>query len=90
MAFAGGRLREDHMALTDEISGQAPGQGLHEIRAPLATARHAPGYVYASDEMLQLEKEKLFMKDWLLMGREDMETVPTGASRRIRARCLPV
>lgn len=59
------------MALTDEISGQAPGQGLHEIRAPLATARHAPGYVYASDEMLQLEKEKLFMKDWLLMGREE-------------------
>jgi Rieske 2Fe-2S family protein len=37
--------------------------------APLERATHAPGYVYGSPEVLALEKERLFMQDWLCVGR---------------------
>jgi Rieske 2Fe-2S family protein len=44
-------------------------QGLAAVLAPLDQAQHAPGYVYGSDEMLKLEKQKIFMTDWLCVGR---------------------
>lgn len=37
--------------------------------APLQRARHAPGYVYTAPEVLAREKDKLFMTDWLFVGR---------------------
>lgn len=47
---------------------------LKETRLPLAEARHTPGYVYGAPEVVALEKEKLFMKDWLCVGRvEELE-----------------
>jgi choline monooxygenase len=42
--------------------------------APLREAQHMPGYIYDSDAVFALEKEKVFMKDWLCMGRvEEIE-----------------
>ncbi len=37
--------------------------------APLDRAVHTPGMVYASPEVFQLEKERMFMRDWLFVGR---------------------
>ena len=54
--------------------GLAVGEGLSPSRAPTHQARHLPGYIYASPEVLRLEKEKIFMKDWLCMARvEEIE-----------------
>jgi phenylpropionate dioxygenase-like ring-hydroxylating dioxygenase large terminal subunit len=41
------------------------------IRAPLAQARHMPGYVYSSSEVFQEEKQKIFMKTWLCVARAE-------------------
>jgi Rieske 2Fe-2S family protein len=49
----------------------AVGEGLDDTRAPVTRARHAPGYVYASPEVFELEKEHIFLKDWLCMGRSE-------------------
>jgi Rieske 2Fe-2S family protein len=47
---------------------------LSPVFAPLDRARHAPGYVYGSEEMLKLEKERIFLKDWLCAARiEELE-----------------
>ena len=41
---------------------------------PLDEARHLPGAVYTSAEVLALEKERIFMRDWLCMARvEEIE-----------------
>lgn len=42
---------------------------LRDTRAPRAQATHLPAYYYTSPEILELEKEKLFFKDWLVVGR---------------------
>lgn len=42
---------------------------LARSRQPLNSATHTPGYVYGDPAVLELEKEQLFMKDWLCMGR---------------------
>ncbi|HVO89505.1 MAG TPA: aromatic ring-hydroxylating dioxygenase subunit alpha [Casimicrobiaceae bacterium] len=39
------------------------------VRQPLALASHVPYRLYSDPEVLELEKERLFMKDWLLVGR---------------------
>src|SRR5712692_3213044 len=39
------------------------------LRRPLADASHAPGALYASPEFYRLDVEKLFMRDWLYVGR---------------------
>ncbi len=57
--------------MADEMTPMTVGDGLDETRAPVTQARHAPGYVYASSEMFELEKERIFLKDWLCMGRAD-------------------
>jgi phenylpropionate dioxygenase-like ring-hydroxylating dioxygenase large terminal subunit len=44
---------------------------LEPSKKPIDMARHAPGDVYASPEVFALEKEKLFMQDWLCVGREE-------------------
>lgn len=36
---------------------------------PLGKARHAPGDIYGSDHMFELEKQKIFMKDWMCVAR---------------------
>ncbi|MGE0802984.1 MAG: aromatic ring-hydroxylating dioxygenase subunit alpha [Lautropia sp.] len=36
---------------------------------PLARASHAPGFVYESDEILAIEKQRVFLRDWLCVAR---------------------
>jgi len=44
---------------------------LAATKKPIQIAHHAPGDIYASPEIFALEKEKLFMQDWLCVGREE-------------------
>lgn len=45
-----------------------------ETRLPINRARHVPGFVYTSPEIFALEKERIFLKDWLCVGRiEEIE-----------------
>ena len=61
------------MAVTGSASaGAAP--FADGAQAPLTRASHLPGYVYASPEIYAAEKEAIFMKDWLCVGRvEEVE-----------------
>ena len=55
------------MAVSETL---APGNGdFSRTRDTLHRARHLPGWVYTSPEVYRLEKEKIFMKDWLCVGR---------------------
>ena len=47
------------------------GEGLDPTRQPVSKARHLPGYIYSSPEVYALEKEKIFMKDWLCVARAE-------------------
>ena len=47
----------------------AIGDGLDGVRAPLVRAQHVPGSIYTSPEVLALEKGKIFLRDWLCVGR---------------------
>jgi Rieske 2Fe-2S family protein len=49
-------------------SGISP-EAFARSTAPLAKATHTPGNVYASPEVFQLEKERMFMRDWLFVAR---------------------
>ena len=52
----------------------ALGSGLDEIRRPIGSARHVPGYFYSAPEIYRLEKQNIFMKDWLCVARiEELE-----------------
>ena len=59
------------MALTETTRRPALGHGLDPTRQPVSKARHLPGYVYTSPEVYALEKEKIFMKDWLCVARAE-------------------
>ena len=62
------------MVLENARSGFTLGMGLEATHSPLAEASHVPGYIYTSPKILELEKEKIFMKDWLCVGRvEELE-----------------
>ena len=45
-----------------------------ETRKKLLSARHLPGEVYSSPEIYAMEKEQIFMKYWLSVGR--VEEIP--------------
>jgi len=44
-------------------------EGFAGVRKDLSQARHLPGIVYTSDEIAALEKDRIFMKSWLCVGR---------------------
>jgi Rieske 2Fe-2S family protein len=44
---------------------------LAATRQPLDRAIHVPGFVYTSPEVFAREKERMFMKDWLCVAREE-------------------
>jgi Rieske 2Fe-2S family protein len=46
-------------------------EALREVQRPLVEASHAPGPLYASPDVYRLEVERLFRRDWLLVGREE-------------------
>ena len=45
------------------------GAGLDGAKASLQLASYVPGYIYDSPEIFALEKERLFMCEWLMIGR---------------------
>jgi Rieske 2Fe-2S family protein len=38
---------------------------------PVPRARHLPGFIYSSREIFDIEKDKIFLKDWLCLGRTE-------------------
>ena len=49
-------------------------QDVEEVRKPLNEARHIPGYYYTSPEMFEIEKQRIFFRDWLAVARvEEVE-----------------
>ena len=45
-----------------------------ETMKPVRQATHAPGHIYSDPEIYALEKEKIFLKDWLAVARvEELE-----------------
>ena len=62
------------MAVAGTLSDPVLRDGLDATRESIGRAHHLPGYIYTSPEIFQLEKEKIFMKDWLCMARlEEVE-----------------
>lgn len=56
------------------IAKQQIAEDTASARVPISRARHLPGYVYTSPEVYALEKESIFMKEWLCVGRvEEIE-----------------
>ncbi len=50
------------------------GAGIDNARMPLAEATHLPSDIYTSAEIFELEKERIFKKDWLAVARvEEIE-----------------
>ncbi|MEC7765140.1 MAG: aromatic ring-hydroxylating dioxygenase subunit alpha [Pseudomonadota bacterium] len=66
-----GALSPEDALAAGPAAEAALGQKLERIRAPLEEARHAPGYIYWHPEVFRLEKEKMFLKDWLMVAREE-------------------
>lgn len=46
------------------------------VRVPLEKASHIPSYFYTSPEVFRLEQERLFLKDWLCVGRVEEIAAP--------------
>ena len=59
------------------------------VRRPLEDASHAPGWLYASPDVHRLEVERLFMKSWLFVGREE-EVASAGDYLTLRIAGEPV
>ena len=58
------------MAQIDFDTNQAARSGLALTRDKRrAEARHMPGWMYTSPEVFELETERLFLKEWLVVGR---------------------
>jgi choline monooxygenase len=50
---------------------QGPDRSFEATQAPVRNATHAPAHVYTSQEVLDYERDHIFMKDWLCVGREE-------------------
>jgi hypothetical protein len=61
---------EDSMIEASVVNGGIV-EALREVQRPLVEANHAPGPLYASPEIYRLEVDRLFRRDWLLVGREE-------------------
>lgn len=46
-------------------------QAAQAVRRPLAQASHVPYWLYSDPDVLELEKARLFRKDWLVVGRTE-------------------
>lgn len=56
------------MSVSDSVPEGAVA-GVARTRETLHKARHLPGHVYTSPEIYRLEKQQIFMRDWLCVGR---------------------
>ena len=50
---------------------------LSGVQQPLTQASHAPGDIFSSPDIYRMEKERIWMRDWRCVGRED-EVSETG------------
>ncbi len=41
------------------------------MKLPIEQAHHLPGAIYSTDEYFQLEKERIFLAEWLMVCREE-------------------
>ena len=58
------------MAYTDLTENDSLKAQLARTRdKPRAEARHLPGWMYTSQEVFEREIERLFLKEWLIVGR---------------------
>ena len=56
--------------------GYFSNEELAPTRAPLEDARHLPGHYYTSRDIYEMEVEKLFMRDWLMVARIEEFSAP--------------
>jgi len=56
------------------LESLVPHERLAAVRLPLDEASHIPGVLYHAPEVLRAEKERIFLKDWLCVGR--VEEIP--------------
>lgn len=52
-----------------EGAGSQFASRIAQTQSPLHQARHLPGDFYTSQETYELEKERIFLQDWLCVGR---------------------
>src|SRR5688572_16502568 len=58
--------------IPQELHFFRPGhEDFDQTHRPVEAARHAPAEIYTSPELYQLEKEQIWMRDWLAVGREE-------------------
>lgn len=60
-----------------------------QTRADLLSARHLPGIFYTSPEIFQLEVERIFLKEWICVGRVEQYEKP-GDYRALRIASEPL
>ena len=64
------------MTAVADIPTPSVGEGLEGVKSPLSKARQVPGYIYTSPEVFELEKQEIFLKDWLCVGRVEEIGMP--------------
>ena len=77
------------MAFAEALPELENDTDLTQSRGDLRKALHLPGYIYHSEEIFELEKEKIFMKEWLAMARIE-EFEKAGDYRTFRVMGEPV
>tara|TARA_R110000787_G_scaffold6137_10_gene21760 strand:- start:21051 stop:22235 length:1185 start_codon:yes stop_codon:yes gene_type:complete len=55
----------------NEMSQLIGATDFKKAQSPVTKAEHAPSYIYTSPDIFDLEKQEIFMKDWLCVGREE-------------------
>ena len=76
------------MALADSAS-EISDSDVSAARNPVSSARHVPGSMYTSPEIFAREKDELFMRDWLCVGRGE-EVANAGDFVTLRAMGEPL
>ena len=77
------------MAFSETIPELDRDLDLTQSQGDLSKAIHLPGYIYHSSEIFELEKEKVYMQDWLVMARVE-EFEKSGDYRTFRVMGEPV
>ena len=77
------------MALAEILPEPERDLNLKQSRGDVSKAQHLPGYIYHSPEIYELENQKIFMKDWLVMARVEEFEKP-GDYRTFRVMGEPV
>ena len=64
------------MTLNDDFNPATIGRDVARTAAPLNEAQHVPGFIYDSQAVFALEKERLFTKEWVCVLREEQVAAP--------------